>query len=240
MSFTTKSLLSKLTGPALTGPALDLIFPMTCAGCGREGKLLCQNCILSLPQLQKPYCGLCASPGQQSPCRWCSERPPAYEGIRAPFLFQGAIKESVHLFKYRGVKAAAPELARLLADYLKLHPLAGDVIMPVPLHPRRLRERGYNQSALLAKELGKITGVRVESRLLTRTKDGLPQVHTTSRNQRWANVEGSFSYTGRLSGKAVILVDDVATTGSTLSDCAAVLKKSGAASVWGLVLAREG
>ena len=223
----------------LAGPALDLLFPMSCAGCGREGKLLCQKCVSSLPRLQKPYCGLCASPGQSSHCRWCQERHPAFVGIRAPFLFQGAIKEAVYAFKYRGVKAAAPELGQLLADYLKLHPLAGDVIFPVPLHPRRLRERGYNQSALLAKELGKLTGIRVESRLLTRKKDALPQVNTASKNQRRDNVAESFSCSGKVSGEAVILVDDVATTGSTLSACATALKDAGAASVWGLVLARE-
>ena len=235
MSLAAKSLLSKLAGPAL-----DLLFPMSCAGCGREGKLLCQKCVSGLPRLEKPYCGLCASPGQSSHCRWCRERLPAFEGIRGPFLFQGAIKGAVYAFKYRGVKAAAPELGRLLADYLMQQPLAGDVIIPVPLHPRRLRDRGYNQSALLAKELGKLTGFRVESRLLTRKKDALPQVRTASKNQRRDNVEGSFSCSRQVSGKAVILVDDVATTGSTLSACAAALKSSGASSVWGLVLAREG
>ena len=235
MSPTAKSLLSRLTGPAL-----DLIFPMSCAGCGREGKLICQNCVSSLPQLKKPYCGLCASPGKLSHCDWCRERLPAFEGIRAPYLFQGAIKNAIYDFKYRGLKAAAPEFGRLLADYLKLHPLAGDVLIPVPLHPRRLRERGYNQSDLLAKELGKLTGIKVESALLTRTKDGLAQAHTASKNQRRDNVEGSFSSTGRISGKTVILVDDVATTGSTLSACATALKESGAAAVWGLILGREG
>ena len=127
----------------------------------------------------------------------------------------------------------------MLADYLKQQPLAGDVLIPVPLHSRRLRERGYNQSDLLAKELGKLTGINTETRLLTRKKDGLPQARTASRNQRRDNIEGSFSCAGLLSGTAVILVDDVATTGSTLSACAAALKDSGATSVWGLVLARE-
>ena len=234
MSLTARSLFSKLAGPAL-----DLLFPMSCAGCGREGKLLCQNCVSSLPRLNKPYCELCASPGQLSNCRWCRERPPVFDGIRAPFLFQGAIKNAVYEFKYRGVKAAAPELGQLMADYLKAQPLAGDVLIPVPLHPRRLRERGYNQSALLAKELSRLTGLSVEPGLLTRKKDALPQVHTTTKNQRRDNVEESFSCVAQVSGKAVILVDDVATTGSTLSACASALKDSGASSVWGLVLARE-
>ena len=172
------------------------------------------------------------------PCRWCRERQPAFEDIRAPFLFQGAIKTAVYEFKYRGVKAAAPQLAQLLANYLKSHPLAGHMIIPVPLDRRRLKGRGYNQSAVLAKELAKVTGIEVESRLLKRTKDALSQVHTASKNQRRDNVAGSFSCSHNLSGKSVILIDDIATTGSTLSACASALKDSGAASVWGLVLAR--
>ncbi len=235
MSLAAKSLLSRLSGPAL-----DFLFPMSCAGCGREGKFLCHNCVASLPQLKKPYCVLCASPGQSPHCSWCRELTPAYEGIRAPFLFDGAIRSAVYAFKYHGLKAAAPELGHLLADYLKLQPMVGNVLVPVPLHSRRLRHRGYNQSALLAKELGKLTGIGVEPRLLTRKKDAIPQVHTTTKNQRRDNVAGSFSCTSDLSNKSVILVDDVATTGSTLSACAAALKRSGASSVWGLVLAREG
>jgi len=112
------------------------------------------------------------------------------------------------------------------------------MIIPVPLDPRRLKGRGYNQSAVLAKELAKVTGIEVESRLLKRTKDALSQVHTASKNQHQDNVAGSFSCSHNLSGKSVILIDDIATTGSTLSACASALKDSGAASVWGLVLAR--
>ncbi|PKB72595.1 MAG: hypothetical protein BZY75_06140 [SAR202 cluster bacterium Io17-Chloro-G7] len=234
MSLAAKSLLSKLSGTAL-----DLLLPMSCAGCGKEGKFLCHDCVAGLPLLKKPYCSLCASPGQSPHCSWCRELTPAFEGVRAPFLFDGAIRSAVYAFKYRGIKSAAPELGQLLADYLKQQPLVGDVLVPVPLHSRRLRHRGYNQSTLLAKELGKLTGIRVEPGLLTRNKDAIAQVHTTTKIQRRDNVAGSFFCTSDLSNKPVIIVDDVATTGSTLSACAAALKESGASSVWGLVLARE-
>ena len=219
--------------------ALDLLFPLPCAGCGREGKVICEECLPDLPRLTSPYCAVCATPGNLSPCHWCQENPSNIDGIWAPFLMEGMIKQAIHSFKYRGVRAAAPDLGRLLAGYLAEHPVPGDVLMPVPLHSRRLRYRGYNQSALLARELAKHTGHAIELEALARFKDALPQVDAGSPSQRRSNVEGSFRCTGKVSGRKVILVDDVATTGSTISSCAATLKASGAASVWGLVLARE-
>ena len=161
------------------------------------------------------------------------------DGIRAPYLMDGLVKEAVHSFKYAGVRAAAPELAQLLAQFLKSRRLPGEVLVPVPLHRRRLRSRGYNQSALLARELGKLTGLPIEDGLLVRTKDAPPQVQAASRDQRRGNVEGSFQCTADATGRTLILVDDVATTGSTLSACAAALKAARAASVWGLTIARE-
>ena len=229
-----KALLGKISSSAL-----DLLFPLPCAGCGPEGKIICQECLPSLPKLTSPYCAVCATPGNLSPCRWCRENPSDVDGTRAPFLMEGLIKQAIHSFKYRGVRAAAPELGSLLAGYLVEHPIPGDVLMPVPLHSRRLRYRGYNQSALLAREMAKHTGHTIELEALVRTKDSLPQVEAGSSSQRRSNVERSFQCTGNVAGGKVILVDDVATTGSTLSACAASLKEAGAASVWGLVLARE-
>ena len=219
--------------------ALDLLFPLNCLVCQREGELVCETCQAKLPRLKEPYCLVCAQPNAQERCRWCFQAPLRVDGIRAPFLMEGPIKEGVHSLKYRGVRAAAPELGRLLAQYLADHPLPGDLIVPVPLHSRRLRERGYNQSELLAKGLAKQSGLALDSSLLSRIKHSRPQVGA-SREQRRINVDGSFQCRSDLSGRSVILVDDVATTGSTLSACALELKAAGATSVWGLVLAREG
>jgi ComF family protein len=152
---------------------------------------------------------------------------------------EGAIREAIHGFKYRGIRAAAPELGRLLANYLESSPLPGDVLVPVPLHRRRLRSRGYNQAALLARELGKLTGTPVNEKLLVRTNDTPPQVQTGGRLERARSVSGSFQCIGSADGLSVVLVDDVTTTGSTLSACASALKSAGAASVWGLALAKE-
>jgi len=111
-------------------------------------------------------------------------------------------------------------------------------MVPVPLHPSRLRSRGYNQSALLAREVSKLTGLPVKEDLLVRVKDAPPQMGL-GRENRWRNVGSAFQCVGDLRNQAVLLVDDVVTTGSTMSACASALKSAGAASVWGLALARE-
>ena len=219
--------------------AVNLLFPLTCVVCHREGEFICGGCEGALPRLNQPYCRECALPDTRGVCRWCAQEPLDLDGIRAPYVFEGPIREAVHSLKYRGVRAAAPSLGRLLARYLSEYPLPGNLIVSVPLHSRRMRSRGYNQSELLARSLGKEAGLPMQSNSLARVRNSAPQVGA-SRDQRRANVEDSFLCRAGLAGAEVLLVDDVATTGSTLSACASVLKDAGASSVWGLVLAREG
>jgi len=138
------------------------------------------------------------------------------------------------------LKAISPCLAELLADYLKKNPLPGEALVSVPLHPRRLRERGYNQSILLAGELGKRIGLPVIEDCLIRVKQAQPQVRAGDVEERWRNVADAFMCRDeRISGKQIILIDDVCTSGATLESCAAALKSKRATSVWGLTLARE-
>ena len=85
--------------------ALDLLFPLQCLGCQREGKLLCESCEEQLPRLESPYCLVCAQPNAQMNCRWCQQSPLSIDGIRAPYLMQGPIREGIHSLKYRGVRA---------------------------------------------------------------------------------------------------------------------------------------
>jgi ComF family protein len=138
------------------------------------------------------------------------------------------------------LKAISPCLAELLADYLKKNPLPGEALVGVPLHPRRLRERGYNQSILLAGELGKRIGLPVIEDCLIRVKQAQPQVRAGDVEERWRNVADAFMCRDeRISGKQIIIIDDVCTSGATLESCAAALKNKRATSVWGLTLARE-
>lgn len=161
------------------------------------------------------------------------------DGIRSPFRFEGAIRQAIHQLKYRNVRVLARPLAGLLSEYFALNPLPAEVLVPVPLHRKRLRERGYNQSRLLADELGKLVALPVADDWLVRQLDTGSQARTSSVDERRRNVAGAFAVDGRVRGKQILLIDDVSTSGSTLDACAAALKASGAASVWGLVVARE-
>jgi ComF family protein len=142
--------------------------------------------------------------------------------------------------KYQNVRSLSPYLAGFLADYLSSNHLPGEVLLCVPLHPRRLRERGYNQSCLLAREVGRRTGLPVIEDCLVRVKQVQPQVKATGVEERRRNVADAFvCRDDGVRGKGIILIDDVCTSGATLESCAKALKNGGAASVWGLTLARE-
>ena len=225
---------------ALVRSALDLVFPLTCLGCRREGSVICPACLAGLKRLECPYCDICARPRTPGICARCSQETPAIDSIRAPFLFEGTLRDAISQLKYRGMRAAAKPLAELLAEYMRSRMPDADVLVPVPLHPRRLRQRGYNQSALLAQELSSLLELPVEQDLLVRVQNSQPQVDTLSREERRANVAGVFAAGAVPSRTRVLLIDDVATTGSTLLECAAALKAAGTFRVHGLVLAREG
>ena len=188
-----------------------------------------------------PFCPRCGRPQASGiVCPSCWQRPTEIDGIRSPFKFDEVIRKAIHELKYRNLKAISPCLAELLADYLKANPLPGEALVSVPLHPRRLRERGYNQSSLIAAELGNRIGLPVIEDCLIRVKQAQPQVRAADVEERRRNVADAFlCRDGMVKGKHIILIDDVCTSGATLESCAAALKNKGAKSVWGLTLASE-
>jgi ComF family protein len=150
------------------------------------------------------------------------------------------LERAIHRFKYEGRRPLERPLAALLEERLALEGLPAAAVVAVPLHPRRLRERGYNQSELLAGRLRRRTGLRRPPGELLRVRDTLPQVGQ-DRLRRLQNVRGAFRWEGKLlRGMPVIAVDDVTTTGATLDACAVALREAGASSVIGLTLARVG
>ena len=221
---------------------LDALFPIECVSCGRSGKVICDKCATDLPILQAPFCEICSTPGDFARCQRCAESVRSFDGVRAPYRYAGAIRQAVLALKYGSIKAGAPQLGDLLADYLSDNPLPGEVIAPVPMHRRRLRERGYNQADLLARRVAARNKLRYEKELLLRTRQVEPQAGISSAGQRAVNVAGSIGVSAGhdVHGSGIILIDDVATTGSTLETCAASLKQAGAVSVWCLTLAVAG
>ena len=218
--------------------ALDFLLPLYCVGCRREGRGICLECLAGISELQA-CCQLCARPGEARRCRQCSSSPLPINGIRAVYPFEGVIRSSVHAFKYRNYRALAPELAQLMARRLEDARIPATLLVPVPMHPRRERSRGYNQAGLLANELGRLTGIPVGEGILGRCVDSPPQVQLGTRADRMRIAEGTFLATTSVKGGSVLIIDDVVTTGSTMAACARALWDASAASVWGLALARE-
>ena len=221
--------------------ALDLLFPRYCISCGREGDFVCEKCRASLPFITHPVCDKCGRTlSWKQECSRCIEGQNEIDGIRAPFAFEGLVRRSVHMLKYQNIKALAETFAVFLYDCLKANALSVDVLVPVPLHSKRLRERGYNQSGLLARELSRLSGLPFTEDHLIRCLHTPPQAQSSGVDERRNNIMNAFKCPdNKLQGKRVLLIDDVATSGSTLNTCAREMKSTGTKSVWGLVVALE-
>ena len=203
--------------------------------------MLCSSCYDSLPRIMPPFCPQCGKPQASGIlCPGCVSWQAEIDGIRSPFRFDGLMRQAIHQLKYKNLRALAKPLAKLLNDFLVINPLPGEVLVPVPLHPRRLRERGHNQSHLLAEELSSLINLPVIDDCLIRKRHTPPQARTATVEERRSNIANAFTCVNdRLQDKQVLLIDDVSTSGATLDACAKTLKAAGAVSVWGLVLARE-
>ena len=226
----------------LASASLDLLYPPKCVGCEKEGQFFCASCLDSLPYLLPPFCLRCSQPLERGDvCRRCLNSPLAIDGIVAPFRMEGAAREAVHRLKYNNLRAIAPVLGELLANFLSERRTSGDVLVPIPLHPRRERRRGYNQAALLAREVGERLGIPVASEILSRSKDTPSQTGRSQAEERRANVQGAFHCPkpSLVKDLNVLLVDDVCTTAATLESCSVALKEAEAASVTGVAFARE-
>lgn len=198
---------------------------------------MCEACRGGVRGLREPLCPRCGREVEQSrPDCGCRRRLRALSKIRSAAVYEGPLERALHRFKYEGWRALAPALAGILSE--RLQAPAGARVAAVPLHRRRQRERGYNQSALLARELARNWALTEAPRGLVRVRNTQPQVGL-DRLRRRDNMEDAFSWQGRpLTGAFVLLVDDVATTGSTLEACARALKAGGAARVEAVTVAR--
>lgn len=259
--------------------ALDILFPIACLGCGKSDEWLCEECLEKIPLKREQVCPICEkniTPGGRV-CFLCrkkslldglltasyynneikSEQSRQYQFI-AFHQKRGIISQMVHYYKYRFVESIAPFLGKILIQsFLRSGLPLPEIIIPVPLHRRRLRWRGFNQSELLANYVSEnLTPgffIPVLSNSLIRRKYTAPQMKIKNYLRRRKNIEGAFeiypvksSEAGpssaefnRVKNKKILLVDDIATTGATLFECARVLKSAGAAEVFAIVAARQ-
>ena len=228
---------------------LDTLFPKSCLGCGAPKDYLCTACLARFPRRLRQRCPTCrkhATPRGEV-CFACSGLH-ALDGIFAASHYRSPlVAKSIHTYKYRFIATLAQPLGTWLANRVSEIDLPlPDLYIPVPLHPRRLRFRGFNQSALLAQTLADTltpgSALPVLQDSLIRTRATKPQMKTQSREERLGNLKDAFALSAAsaisIRGKTIWLVDDIATTGTTLEECARILKAAGAKSVFGIVLAR--
>jgi competence protein ComFC len=215
----------------------DLFYPERCVGCERRASdVLCRTCFDTLPRVGSPVCGRCGLPTAFATfvCEECKNVDFGFQSARAPLKYDGVGKQVVHALKYRGYKRVVGRLAAPL-----MLQVVGeghfDAVVPVPLHSSRLRKRGFNQAELLARG--------VAEKMKATVSDTLEVVRSTrdqvelSAAQRRANVAGAYTATKPLRGK-ILLIDDVFTTGATMSACAGTMVRAGAKEVHALSLCR--
>jgi len=212
--------------------ALDLLFPPSCGVCGAGGSFLCPACRARLPAAAGPRCRRCWAITARGICGDCTHSP--LDSARALYVFDGGARSLVHALKYRSLHALSQPMSELMAASFVVEPFPVDVVMPVPLHGRRRRQRGFNQSELLARVLAARAGLELDVRSLRRNRNTPQQTLADDRSRREQNVRAAFSCRASLTGRRVLLIDDVLTTGATLRECARTLRQAGAASVCAL------
>jgi ComF family protein len=234
---------------------LDIIYPPRCPLCSRflspvekhrPSGHVCDSCVQALIPISRPLCTVCgmplaASSNPDHPCEDCIRRMPSYDAMRSPYLYTGPLMNAIQRLKYNSEIHLASPLGGLLSEFARiaLPHVEEFMTVPVPLHRHRLRERGFNQSLLLARAVSSDLKIPLDCLSLIRTRDTRSQTGL-GRKERRRNVANAFSVTSSavFKGKKVLLVDDVLTTGYTFNECARALKKSGVLQVICLALAR--
>lgn len=219
---------------------LDLLFPPACGGCDSPGSRWCAKCQDGVSPLAGPLCSACGIPlgGSADLCAECRSVRPQFQILRSWSVFEGALRNALHRLKYRRDVGLGEALVPQLSLFVSSLGWSFDLVVPVPLSRERLRLRGYNQVGLIARPLAMALGVAYAHSAVARVRDTRSQVGLT-RSERRENVRAAFrAAPAGFAGRSVLLVDDVATTGSTLSACAAALTTSGVRQVLALTVAR--
>ena len=217
---------------------VDFLLTQDCLLCAAasDGEILCSACAADLPRLSARICPRCALPTPQGEvCGRCLAHPPAFDTTLAAYRYDFPVDKLIQSLKYGHRLALAPYFGRQLTALAA--PLAADVIVPLPLHRERLRQRGFNQALELARPVARACRLPIDASSCQRTRNTPAQAELGLR-ERAANVRNAFDCSATFGGKRVILIDDVMTTGASLDECAGTLKRHGAVRVDVLVLAR--
>jgi len=228
---------------------LDLLLPPRCHICKKPVKTaetlhICSDCQTTLPFITSPACSVCGIPmagaGEDHPCSRCMITPPPYRAARAALRYEGNCRDLIHAFKYQYKSHLRRPLGLLMARHLRpfAETIRPDLLVPVPLHVSRLRQRGFNQSVLLGEILSREWQIPLLRQGLLRIRATVPQVEL-NRDQRLENLRGAFTVkeSPAIANRRIMLVDDVFTTGSTLRECASILISGGCREVSAVTIA---
>jgi competence protein ComFC len=220
---------------------LDWLYPPHCAGCGNRGSHWCDSCQEEAEIVNPPICPICGEMKTHAGiCSRCRENPPCFTSLRSWAIFRGPVRQAIHRLKYKKDVALGELLSRPLIQYLQCQDWEIDLVIPVPLGVARLAERGYNQSDLIAKPIALFFGIEFMPKAIRRRRETRSQVDLSA-EERKVNVAGAFHARQEfVSGRNVLIIDDVTTTGSTLDACAFAFKEAGVKEVYGLTVARSG
>lgn len=217
---------------------LDLLFPPVCGGCGKSGSRWCVNCQQRIRVLNGTLCDVCGLPQEKAGiCDACLRSRPRFHSLRAWTVFDEPVQSALHKLKYRRDISLGEAIAFQMSSFVKSLDWRIDMIVPVPLGSQRIKERGYNQVAMIAKPLAMALEIRYAPNELVRARETRSQVGL-SRAERWDNVRNAFRAGEGGRGKTILIMDDVSTTGSTLSAGAEALYSAGAETVYALTVAR--
>ena len=220
---------------------LDLLFPKKCIVCDEifefknRDRCLCDDCKNLFEIINSRRCKKCSRPIDSGNfCNLCSSKNNIFDLNYAFFVYDGIIPEMIHKFKFKNHPAVGIGLGKIMAENLDLNLINKkfDFIIPVPIHKKRMRERGFNQAEIMAREISKKISVPVRTDILFRIKNTKPQWHLNS-HERENNLKNAFA-AKKINHKNIILLDDIFTTGSTINKCSEVLKKSGADYIFSL------
>lgn len=221
--------------------ALEWLYPPECCNCNRRGFVLCQDCYTEINQLQGDLCFQCGKPikNNKKLCQDCTAKPPPYTQMRSWANYDGPIKKVVGSLKYRRNLALGPILANPLAEIVQKSGWKIDLIVPIPLSRRRKKERGYNQAAVISRNLARYLNIKHAPNVVKRIKETETQI-SLDVNKRFTNLMDAFyAIPATLNKRNILLIDDVITTGATMQNCAIALQRAGAENVYCLSVARS-
>ena len=228
-------------------PLITFVFPAKCRRCETpmgvgQVHYLCDTCWEQIEFLKPPWCQICGLPGWDAICADCHEHSPLFRKLRVVAFYEPTLREAIHLMKYEKKQVISKHLIQLLQAHLPedLASTDYDFLLPIPLHPNRFRERGFNQAEQIAQGVAQFWGVPVRTDMLVRIRDTVPLSRLNSHEERVQNIVGAFEVRSPdlIQNRRILLIDDIFTTGTTINETVKILQVTNSEYIDVLTLAR--